>query len=135
MGSLDLLEEAAADLPHSTRAMFGGHGLFAPNGGIFAAIVDEDRIVLKLADDAARGEMEALGGKAWTYNGKMTMRDWILVPDGFYDAPRTLAEWTRRAHRLAKPGKPKGKKAPAKKPAAKKAAKKGSGKARSRSPK
>ncbi len=105
MGNLDLLEDACAPLPHTTRAMFGGHGLFAPNGGMFAGIVDEDRIVLKLADDAARAELVALGGAAWTYNGKMTMKQWIVVPDAFYDEPGTLAEWARRAHRLAPPGK------------------------------
>jgi TfoX/Sxy family transcriptional regulator of competence genes len=58
MGNIDLLEDACASLPHTTRAMFGGHGLFAPHGGIFAAVVDDDRIILKFADDAARAELE-----------------------------------------------------------------------------
>ena len=118
MGNLDLLEDACARLPHTTRAMFGGHGLFAQNGGMFAGIVDEDRIILKLADEAPRAELVALGGAPWTYAGQekpMTMREWILVPDAFYDDPARLAEWAAVAHKLAKPPKGKGKKAAAKK--------------------
>lgn len=101
MGNLDLLEDACAKLPHSTRAMFGGHGLFAPNGGMFAGIVDEDRIVLKLAQEEPRAALVALGGAPWTYAGKMTMNNWILVPDDFYDEPRKLTEWCARAHAIA----------------------------------
>lgn len=119
MGNLDILEDACARLPHATRAMFGGHGLFAPNGGMFAGIVDDDRVILKLADEGPRAELVALGGAPWTYAGQtkpMTMREWILVPDSFYDEPARLAEWAAVAHRLARP--PKGK--PAKRAAARK---------------
>lgn len=114
VSSLDLLEDACARLPHTTRAMFGGHGLFAPNGGMFAGIVDEDRIILKLGDEGPRAELVGLGGAPWTYAGgpkPMTMREWILVPDAFYDEPARLAEWAAVAHRAARPPKAKGKKA------------------------
>jgi DNA transformation protein len=128
MGNLDLLEEACAGLPHATRAMFGGHGLFAPNGGMFAGIVDDDRIIFKLAPEPLRAELVAEGGAPWVYKGKMgemTMAEWITVPDAFYDEPRTLAAWAKRAHAAAPPkGAKKGAKKTAKKPAAKKAAKK-----------
>lgn len=107
MGNLDLLEDACAPLRHTTRAMFGGHGLFAPHGGMFAGIVDDDRIVLKLAQEEARAALIAEGGEAWTYRGRMTMREWVLVPDSFYDDPRRLAEWARRAFALAPPPAPK----------------------------
>lgn len=120
MSAIELLEDACAGLPYTKRAMFGGHGLFAPHGGIFAAVVDEDRLVLKLAEEAARAELVALGGAPWTYAGKMTMREWIVVPEAFYDEPTTLAAWAARAHRLAPPRA-------AKKAAAKKAAKRGRG--------
>lgn len=114
MGNLDLLEDACARLPHTTRAMFGGHGLFAPNGGMFAGIVDEDRIVLKLkAGSPDHDAFVALGARPWTYGDDpkpMTMKEWLLVPDALYDEPRALAEWAARAHRAAPP-----KKAPAKK--------------------
>lgn len=126
MSNIDLLEEACEKLPHTTRAMFGGHGLFAPNGGMFAGIVTDDEIVLKLAEPAIRGELIALGGHPWVYNGKMTMNDWIVVPESFYDDPRALADWAKRAHAIAPPKKAAkkatAKKAPTKKAPAKKRA-------------
>ena len=124
MGNIDLLEDACAKLPHSTRAMFGGHGVFAPNGGMFAGIVDDDRIILKFAKGTPDGEaFREAGGVPWVYEGKtgaMTMQEWLLVPDELYDEPRRLAEWCARAHRVA-PAKSAKKKAPAKKAPAKKA--------------
>lgn len=101
MGNIELLEDACAKLPHTTRRMFGGHGLFAPNGGMFAGIVTDDEIILKLAEPATRAQLEALGGHAWVYDGKMTMKEWIVVPERFYDEPETLASWAKRAHALA----------------------------------
>ena len=109
MGNIDLLEDACAALPHTTRAMFGGHGLFAPNGGMFAAVVDDDRVALKLPlpDDAEAFRAE--GGEAWVYDGRATMRAWYVVPDELYDDPRRLADWARRAHATAEPPRSKGK--------------------------
>ena len=104
--NLPILLDACARLPHQARAMFGGHGLFAPNGGMFAGIVDEDRIILKFSDTTAREELKALGGEAWTYTGQarpMTMQEWILIPDGFYDDQEALAQWAHRAHQLVPP--------------------------------
>jgi TfoX/Sxy family transcriptional regulator of competence genes len=103
---LALLEDACdrARLAHSTRAMFGGHGLFASNGGMFAGIVDDDRIVLKLGEEGPRGELVAQGGKPWVYRSKlgaMEMKEWILVPERFHDEPAALAEWARRAYAIA----------------------------------
>ena len=99
--------------------MFGGHGFFAPNGGIFAAVVDDDRIVLKFADEPARAALVALGGEPWTYAQKMTMKEWIVVPDRLYDEPRELAVWAKRAHALA-PAKKAAKKGKAARKAPKK---------------
>src|SRR5688572_22445116 len=111
MGNLGLLEDACASLPHTTRAMFGGHGLFAPNGGMFAGIVDEDRIVLKFRSGSPDHEaFIALGARPWTYGDgpkPMTMKEWLLVPDALYDEPRALAEWAGRAHRAAPAKRPK----------------------------
>ncbi len=137
MGNIDLMEDACADLPHTTRAMFGGHGLFAPHGGIFAAVVDEDRLILKFADEGERAAFAAIGGHPWTYAGKMTMKEWLLVPDDLYDEPTTLAEWTRRAYLVAPPKKTKGTKAAAgKSPSkAKAGAKRPAGKNSARKPK
>lgn len=129
---LDILKDACAGLPMTTRKMFGGHGFFAPNGGMFAGIVSDHEIIFKLGDETARAELIELGGRAWTYKGDtkpMTMREWIVVPENFYDDQELFAAWARRAHRMAPakkiktPKPPKKKAAPArpKKPAKKRA--------------
>ena len=122
MGSIEILEEACEFLPHSTRAMFGGHGLFAPNGGMFAAVVDEDRIALKLARDEDRDAFLGEGAEPWTYQGRMTMRGWLVVPDALYDDPRALESWCRRAHATVEPKKAKATKGGSSKHAAPKGA-------------
>jgi DNA transformation protein and related proteins len=102
--SLDLMGEACAGLRMTTRKMFGGHGFFAPHGGMFAGIVDDDEIVLKLQRGGARDELMALGGHPWVYEGRdkpMTMQEWIVIPENFYDDTEQLAEWLKRAHSLA----------------------------------
>lgn len=128
MGSLDLLEDACLRLPHTTRAMFGGHGLFAPNGGMFAGIVDDDRMILKFAEGTPEhAAFLAAGGKPWTYEGgpkPMTMREWLLVPLDHYDSPTELAAWAAKAHRIVPAKPPKKAKAAAGKKSAKAGAKK-----------
>ena len=126
MGNIDLLEDACAKLPHTSRKMFGGHGLFAQNGGMFAGIVDDDRIVLKFArGEPAGDEFRKAGGVPRVYKGKqgaMSMEEWLLVPDEMYDEPQALAAWAAKAHRVAPAKKtPATKKAPAAKSVATKA--------------
>ena len=121
MGNIDLLEDACAALPHRSRGMFGGHGLFAPNGGMFAAIVDLDRIALKLPRAEDFEAFLAEGAEPWVYDGRVTMSSWAVVPDALYDEPRRLADWARRAHATAVPPKPRAKKGAAKKAGTKKA--------------
>src|SRR5688500_13402361 len=102
--SLDLLTDACGRLPMKVKKMFGGHGFFAPNGGMFAGIVSDDEIIFKLMSGPARDQLIALGGHPWTYDGAkrpMTMQDWIVVPETFYDEPEQLAAWAKRAHGLA----------------------------------
>jgi hypothetical protein len=49
------------------------------------------------------------------------MREWIVVPESFYDEPETLAAWARRAHHLAPPKRATKKAGKSAKPPAKKA--------------
>ena len=101
--SLEILIEACGELEVVRRKMFGGYGFFAPNGGMFAGIVTEDEIILKI-EGAPRDELVALGGKPWTYTGQskpMTMENWIVVPERFYDDFELFNVWAARAHKLA----------------------------------
>lgn len=102
--ALDLLREVCSGLPHVERAMFGGHGFFAPNGGMFAGIVTDDEVIFKLADETARAGLISEGGHAWQYRGRastMTMGQWIVVPEHFYDDLELFTEWAKKAHALA----------------------------------
>jgi TfoX/Sxy family transcriptional regulator of competence genes len=127
--SLELLNEACAPLKMSARKMFGGHGFFAPNGGMFAGIVTDDEIIFKLVVGPLRDELIGLGGKPWVYQGRdreMTMNEWIVVPENFYDDGDLMAQWAEKAHG-AVPGKglkPKKKASPKPKPAARRTASK-----------
>jgi TfoX/Sxy family transcriptional regulator of competence genes len=117
--SLDLLTDACVTLPATVRRMFGGHGFFAPNGGMFAGIVTDDEIMLKLVRGPARDELLELGGHPWVYGGsgrQMTMAEWIIIPEAFYDDQEQLTAWARRALELvpAKIAKRKGPAAPKK---------------------
>lgn len=102
--SLELLTEACVGLPVTPRRMFGGHGFFAPNGGMFAGIVTDDEVIFKLVRGPLRDELISLGGKPWVYDGRdapMTMQEWIVVPEGFYDDSEQLRAWAAKAHGAA----------------------------------
>ena len=108
--SLDILTDACGDLPVVIRKMFGGHGFFAANGGMFAGIVTDDEVILKLVPGPARDELIAEGGHPWVYSGQdkpMTMSSWIVVPERFYDDPEAFMTWAARAFELAPPKKAK----------------------------
>jgi hypothetical protein len=92
---------------------------------MFAGIVTDDAIIFKLKVGPLRDELISLGGRRWVYDGHkgaMTMNEWIVVPEGFYDDAELLAVWAAKAH-AAVPGKvlklATKAKAPAKKAAAK----------------
>lgn len=104
--AMDLLTEACAHLRPRVQPMFGGHGFFAPNGGMFAAIVTDDQVILKFEEGPQRDALLKLGGAPWTYDGKkkpMVMKQWIVVPLGFYDDLELFAQWAEKAYRAAPP--------------------------------
>ncbi|MBL8922230.1 MAG: TfoX/Sxy family protein [Myxococcaceae bacterium] len=123
--TLDLLSDACLGLPYTARKMFGGHGFFAPNGGMFAGILSDTEVMLKLVAGPERTELISLGGHPWTYTGKakpMTMQEWIVVPESFFDDPELFAAWAKRAHAQVPPKKlgkanPRRTRSPAKAPA------------------
>lgn len=119
--SLDLLTEACLPLRATAKKMFGGHGFFAPNGGMFAGIVTDDEVIFKLVMGPLRDELISLGGRPWVYQGRdkaMTMKEWIVVPERFYDDHELMALWAAKAF-TAVPGKQlKGKKPATKKSSA-----------------
>lgn len=107
----------------TTRAMFGGHGVY--RDGVIVAIVIDEAIYLKV-DAETRAAFEAAGSEPFVYEakGKAVPMSYWSVPEDALDSPQEFRPWAQRAWEAAlrKP-KPKSKKAAAKK-AAKKAVKK-----------
>ncbi len=107
----------------TTRAMFGGHGVY--RDGVIIAIVIDEAIYLKV-DAETRAAFEAAGCEPFVYEakGKAVPMSYWSVPEDALDSPQEFRPWAQRAWEAAlrKP-KPKSKKAAAKK-AAKKAVKK-----------
>lgn len=94
------LEELTAPLPWvTTRRMFGCDAFLA-RGTMFALVLKEGRIGLKLPDDDLVGLRALPGADAWK-PGDMVMRQWVLVPETFHDDSDGLAPWVARAHAAA----------------------------------
>ena len=111
-GYLDYLHDLfSAFAPVSTRAMFGGHGVY--RDGVIIAIVIDEAIYLKV-DEATRSEFEAAGCAPFVYEakGKIVSMSYWSVPEDALDSPQEFRPWAQRAWAAAlrKP-KPKPKKA------------------------
>lgn len=107
----------AAFGPISTRAMFGGHGLYFD--GLIIGVVIGDALYLK-TDDETRARFEAAGCAPCVYTGQkqpITMSYWSL-PDDAMESPQAMLPWARLAYAAAlrKPRAPVKPRKAAKKP-------------------
>jgi DNA transformation protein len=95
------LDELFSDFgPISTRAMFGGHGVYF-DGRIIGIVIDE---ALYLKTDAdTRDAFEAAGCAPFFYDsgGKQVAMSYWSVPDEAMDSPQALLPWARRANEAA----------------------------------
>lgn len=114
---LDYLHDLfSAFAPVTTRAMFGGHGVY--RDGVIIAIVIDELLYLKV-DEQTRAMFEAEGCAPFMYEAKgrtVPMSYWT-VPDEALDSPQDFRPWAQRAWEAAlrKPkAKPKPKKRKAK---------------------
>ena len=111
---LDYLHDLfSAFAPVTTRAMFGGHGVY--RDGVILAIVIDETLYLKV-DDATRAAFEAEGSAPFVYEAKgrsVPMSYWS-TPEAALDSPQDFRPWAQRAWEAAlrKPkAKPKKRKA------------------------
>lgn len=84
----------------STRAMFGGHGVY--HDGVFIALVIDEALYLK-ADAQTRAAFEAAGCAPFEYVQKgrrLTMSYWS-APETAMDSPQALLPWARLAYAAA----------------------------------
>lgn len=117
---LTYLHDLFADFsPVTTRAMFGGHGVY--RDGVIIGIVIDDTLYLKV-DGETRAAFEAQGCAPFVYEakGKSVPMSYWSVPEEALDSPQAFRPWAQRAWEAAlrKP-KPKPKKAVMKKTARK----------------
>ena len=92
-----VLELSKPQARMSSRAMFGGHGIYAD--GVIVAIVVDDTLYLK-CDDANRGEFEALGLEGFIYvtkEGERHAMNYRRAPDEALDSAPALRPWLRSA--------------------------------------
>jgi DNA transformation protein and related proteins len=80
----------------SSRAMFGGHGIYI--GSQIIAIVVDDTLYLK-ADEESRGQFDQRGLEAFTYSaeGKTYAMSYFRAPEEALDAPHAMLPWARLA--------------------------------------
>jgi DNA transformation protein and related proteins len=90
-----VLEQLGRVAPVTSRAMFGGVGIYSE--GIIFGLMDDDTTYLKV-DDANRGDFEALGMKAFDPygDGQQVMRYFELRADLLEDAD-ALRPWVEGA--------------------------------------
>jgi len=87
----------------STRAMFGGYGLYL--GELMVGLVAADALYLK-ADPETREQFEAAGSRPFEYHARtraepVVMSYWEAPADAFED-PDELRRWLELAHAAAK---------------------------------
>ena len=86
--------------PISTRAMFGGHGVYFD--GLIIGIVIDDALYLK-TDDQTRANFEAAGCVPFIYTGQqqpITMSYWSL-PEDAMESPQAMLPWAKLAFEAA----------------------------------
>lgn len=98
---LDYLHDLfSAFAPVTTRAMFGGHGIY--RDGTILGIVVDDAIYLKV-DAQTRAAFEAEGCEPFLYaaKGKTVAMSYWSVPEAALDAPLAFRPWAQRAWEAA----------------------------------
>ncbi|MES2859034.1 MAG: TfoX/Sxy family protein [Pseudomonadota bacterium] len=90
----------SAFAPVTTRAMFGGHGVY--RDGTILAIVIDDILYLKV-DAVTRDEFEAAGSAPFVYEakGKAVPMSYWSVPDEALDSPQEFRPWAQCAWEAA----------------------------------
>jgi DNA transformation protein len=93
-----VLEQLRTALPVTTKAMFGGVGIYS--GGTFFALLADDVLYFKV-DEATRAAYEAAGSRAFTPYGKASMKYYELPADVLENQDE-LRSWARAALKVAR---------------------------------
>lgn len=96
-----LVEVFAPVLTVRVRPMFGGHGIYGPEG-IFA--IDIDGVLFLKVDAVTRPLWEQAGSRPFTYEkkaGQQAVMSYFALPDEAYDDPEALRHWVGLARAAA----------------------------------
>lgn len=95
-----VLEQLSAVAPVTSRAMFGGVGIYA--GGLFFALLDDDRLYFKV-DDATRPRYAAAGMGPFDpfKDGTTLLKGYHEVPGEVLEDEERLPEWMGEALAVA----------------------------------
>ena len=93
-------EQLSAVAPITTRAMFGGVGIYAE--ALFFALMDDDRLYFKV-DEASRPRFIAAGMGPFDpfKNGEQVMNGYYELPGEVLEDEERLPEWMREALAVA----------------------------------
>jgi TfoX/Sxy family transcriptional regulator of competence genes len=80
------------------KRLFGCDAYFV-NGNIFAVVLKEGRLGLRLTEARSRDALRALPGAEPWIVGDRAVRFWVLLPPAFHGRPARLKEWAREAWR------------------------------------
>lgn len=91
-----VLEQLGRVIPAlRARSMFGGVGLYA--GDVFFALIADDALYFR-ADDASRGDFEALGTPPFRpFEEHGPVMSYYQLPEDILEDTDTLRRWTDRA--------------------------------------
>lgn len=85
--------------PVEIRRLFGGKGVY--RNGVIIAVELRGELMLK-GDDRLAPELEAAGGRKWTYthrrSGKPVSMPYWSAPDGAVDDPDEMAVWAKKSY-------------------------------------
>ena len=94
-----VVERLGQVTPVTARAMFGGVGIYS--AGIFFALIDDDRLYLKV-DETNRDDFEARGMGPFTPFGDPShVMGYYELPSGVLDDPAELSVWVEKAVAVA----------------------------------
>ena len=99
---LEQMELADGLRPVTSKAMFGGHGLYLR--GIFFGIVYKRALYFKV-DGSTRDQYLKCGMSPFCPNAKQTLKSYYQVPAEVLEHPKTLAAWAAQAEKCARSGR------------------------------
>lgn len=90
-GFKDFILDQLADLRHfTTRAMFGGHGLY--HGGKFFGIIHKGRLYFKVSPETV-GRYTDQGMKPFSPTAKQTLKSFYEVPIDVMEDTEQVVAW------------------------------------------